>query len=381
MFQRVFSFLFVGLFIMAVTVQAQHDHTYPNSHEHQLREVDFPDIPGYQTLSTDLHIHTVFSDGSVWPDIRVEEALKDKLDAIAMTDHLEYQPHEEDIPHPDRNRSYEIASEQVGEEDLIIINGSEITRSMPPGHSNAVFLEDANALLVDDVKKAFREAKKQGAFTFWNHPYWLRQADDGIPPLSEMHKELIEGEMLHGIEVVNMNRYSKEALQIALDYDLTIMGTSDVHGLIDWDYDVQHDAHRPVTLVFAKEHSKEGLKEALFDGRTVVWKDDLLIGKEEYLVPLIKESLTVESSFYIGDTSVLELKIKNITGQKFMLENLSEYSFHRNSDILALDPYSILTLEVRTKQRLEDIELPLHVLNAITSPGEHPEITINSSVE
>lgn len=371
--------MFVGLFFTAAAVHAQHSHSHPHSHEHQLREVDFPDIPGYQTLSTDLHIHTVFSDGSVWPDIRVEEALKDKLDAIAMTDHLEYQPHEEDIPHPDRNRSYEIASGEVDEEELIIINGSEITRSMPPGHSNAVFLEDANALLKDDARAAFREAKKQGAFTFWNHPYWLRQADDGMPPLSDMHKELIESGMLHGIEVVNMNRYSKEALQIALDYNLTIMGTSDVHGLIDWDYETQHGAHRPVTLVFATEHSKEGLKEALFEGRTVVWKDDLLIGREEYLVPLIEESLGVENSSYIDETSVLELKIENITGQKFMLENLSDYSFHRNSDVITIEPYHTLTLEVRTKKRLKDIALSFRVLNAVTAPGEHPEITISSS--
>ena len=30
---------------------------------------------------------------------------------------------------------------------LIIINGQEITRSMPPGHINAIFLDDANKLL------------------------------------------------------------------------------------------------------------------------------------------------------------------------------------------------------------------------------------------
>ena len=32
-----------------------------------LGKINFPDIPGYQTLKCDLHIHTVFSDGSVWP--------------------------------------------------------------------------------------------------------------------------------------------------------------------------------------------------------------------------------------------------------------------------------------------------------------------------
>ena len=47
-------------------------------------------------LACDFHTHTV-SDGSVWPDIRVQEALKDQLDAIAMTEHLEIQNYKDDI--------------------------------------------------------------------------------------------------------------------------------------------------------------------------------------------------------------------------------------------------------------------------------------------
>src|SRR5262245_64731612 len=79
-------------------------------HSHKLsRALKFPDVPGYKVMKCDLHMHTVFSDGSVWPDIRVAEALMDGLDAISLTEHLEYQPHKADIPHPDRNRSYELA--------------------------------------------------------------------------------------------------------------------------------------------------------------------------------------------------------------------------------------------------------------------------------
>jgi len=32
---------------------------------------------------------------------------------------------------------------------------------------------------------------------------------------------------------------------------LTIIGTSDIHGLIDWQYNVPQGGHRPITLVFA----------------------------------------------------------------------------------------------------------------------------------
>jgi hypothetical protein len=44
--------------------------------------------------------------------------------------------------------------------------------------------------------------------------------------LSRIHKKLIEKGQLNGIEVVNEMTYSKEALQIALDNNLTIMGTT-----------------------------------------------------------------------------------------------------------------------------------------------------------
>ena len=60
-------------------------------------------------ISTDLHIHTVFSDGVVWPSVRVEEAYREGIELIAITDHLEYQPHKEDIPNLDKNRAFEIA--------------------------------------------------------------------------------------------------------------------------------------------------------------------------------------------------------------------------------------------------------------------------------
>ena len=97
----------------------------------------FKSVPGSHWVSTDLHIHTVFSDGAVWPSIRVEEARREGLDLIAMTEHLEYQPHSDDIPHPNRNRSFIIANGMIqAGEQLQVINGSEITREMAPGHIN-----------------------------------------------------------------------------------------------------------------------------------------------------------------------------------------------------------------------------------------------------
>ena len=56
-------------------------------------------------------MHTVFSDGSVWPNIRVQEAQKDGVDFISTNEHLEYQPWKDDIPPPNRNRASQVAKE------------------------------------------------------------------------------------------------------------------------------------------------------------------------------------------------------------------------------------------------------------------------------
>ncbi|MBD3647320.1 MAG: PHP domain-containing protein, partial [Pseudomonadales bacterium] len=108
------------------------------------RAIVFPDTAAYKTLVVDLHTHSVFSDGHVWPTVRVAEAERDGLDAFAVTEHLEYQPHITDIPHRDRNRSFEEANRAAANLDLMVIPGVEITRVDDPGHMNAVFVTDAN---------------------------------------------------------------------------------------------------------------------------------------------------------------------------------------------------------------------------------------------
>jgi predicted metal-dependent phosphoesterase TrpH len=339
----------------------------------------FPDIAGYKTMKCDLHQHTVFSDGNVWPNIRVQESLKDGLDAISLTEHLEYQPHKDDIPHPDRNRSYEIALKEAKSHNLIIIRGSEITRSMPPGHSNAIFIEDANKLLITDSIKVFVEAKRQKAFTFWNHPSWIRQRPDGIATLTDMHRRLIKEKLLDGIEVVNEHTYSDEALQIALDNNLAIMGTSDIHGLIDWEHNVPH-GHRPITLVFAKAATADAIHEGLDNRRTVALHNNLLIGRDEFLVPLVEASLTIDTAYYADKSDVLTLVIQNRTSIQFTLQNRSGYTLHEHSDLVAVQPGEKETINVKTVKRLPNVNLKFEALNAINAPNKHPVITLKAKM-
>ncbi|MEA3460618.1 MAG: PHP domain-containing protein, partial [Bacteroidota bacterium] len=286
--------------------------------EENTRAIEFPDIPGYVTLKCDLHMHTVLSDGSVWPDIRVWEAIRDGLDAISITDHIEYQPHDKDIPHPDRNRSYKLAKKAARDTDLLIIPGTEITRDMPPGHFNAIFVKDVNKLNEKDVMEVFREAKKQGAFVFWNHPHWTAQREDGVATLTEMHHELLKEGLFTGIELYNDNTYSKEGFELAEKYELTLIGNSDVHGLVDWSYNVPEGGHRPVTLVFATEKSEKAMQKAMEQRQTAVWFKNTLVGNKEFLTPLLEESLEVTRT---GKGPVPSLKIHNHSDAYLILEN------------------------------------------------------------
>ena len=336
------------------------------------REIAFPDLDSYLTLVCDLHTHSVFSDGSVWPDIRVEEAKRDKIDVLAVTEHLEYHPHSSDIPHPNRNRSYQLAK-KYNDGDLLVINGAEITRGVTLGHCNAIFVTDANKLLIEDEMKVFEEANKQKAFVFWNHPY-RKQKPYGTVKLNDIHKNLIEKGHIHGIEVVNKNKYSDESLQIALDYNLTIMANSDIHGLIDWVWEVYSGEHRPVTLVFAKEKSEEAIKNALFNRQTVVWNDNTLIGREEWLLPLINASLEVVSLENKKDLGYVI--IKNHSDVKFVLRNISKFNFFMDSDLVEVPAHGEAEIVVITRGKKNRFDLEFEVQNAIFAPRKHPVIKI-----
>ena len=375
----------------------------------QDRSIEFPDTENYLTITSDLHTHSVFSDGHVWPNIRVAEAMKDKLDAIAITEHLEYQPHIRYIPNKNRNIAFLEAKKAAEETDLIVIAGSEITREMPPGHLNAVFIKDANTLFnidesllpearrrmseavnIEDLSdeelevadqyalgnlyspfEALEEAKRQGAFIFWNHPMWGSQANDGVSRLTEMHKQMIAKDLIHGIEVVNTEEYSEEALQIALDNNLAIIGTSDVHELIEWDYDSSKNEHRPVTLILSEKRNQNSIKEALLDRRTIVFYKNKLIGKEENLVPLLDSILGFKSLGYRGDTSILRVEISNNSSSDMTLKNLSAYNFSRSDDYIFIPKNETKTIMVKTLEVIKAIKLKFEVLNAITAPKKH----------
>jgi len=332
-------------------------------------KINIPDIKGYTTLMCDFHIHTVFSDGTVWPTVRVNEAYSEGLHAISLTDHIEYRPYITAEMEASHNRAYEIAKPAAENRGIILIKGTEITRSMPPGHLNAIFLTDANELDTPDYMDAFRAAKAQNAFVFWNHPCWDAQQPDTIKWF-DVHTQLLQEGILHGIEVTNGRWYCPEAHQWALDKNLTLIGTSDVHGPMQ----LAQGEHRSMTLVFARTTTAEGIREALMERRTAIYYNHNIIGREEHLKEIFENSLeiTVEKS---GNTA--RVTFKNNSDLPFHLRNTSDYD-RRLADFhdMHITPHGTHTTTVRLANGVTSGEVNFIIENFWIAPNQGMRYTI-----
>lgn len=342
-------------------------------------KINFPDILGYKSLKCDFHTHTVFSDGNVWPTYRVEEAWRDGLDVIALTDHLEYQPHKDHIP-SNHNAPFQIAKNLAGELGITLIQGSEITRKMPPGHVNAIFVTDGNALVKDDWKDAVMEAKKQGALLFWNHPSWISQQPDGIAKWYAEHDWLLQTGILFGLEVYNANVYSPETHQWCIDKKLAILGNSDVHDPLYFEWAAEKVAHRPITLVFAKDNSTESVREALLDRRTAIWYDHKLIGDEKYLKEIYSRSVSLDKNKIVAvgreNKPVLITNNSDLDYDLKLISSHSSIQFPKEMKLMANR-----TLKVNVRAAKEDVTIKekitavYEVKNLITAPGKTVQVS------
>ena len=328
-----------------------------------------PDLPGYVTLKGDFHIHTIFSDGLVWPEFRVLEAWKEGLDVIAITDHIEYRPHKE-YTIGDHNISFEIARSKAEEMNIILIKGTEITRSMPPGHFNALFLSDVNPLDRKDPMAQIEEAARQGAFILWNHPGWASQQPD-TTKWWDFHTTILEKGWLHGVEVVNSGEWYPVVMDWCREKNLAAFANSDIHEAVDYNYDLSlPNSHRPMTLVIAKDRSEDGVREALFSGRTVGFTGEQLMGPEELILDLFHAAVKIYAPFLSNETQgrmVLHRELKNPSDLTFILEKVGEGPQNRS---IVLRPHSMVILSYPA----EGEELRYRLINCWTGSREHPVV-------
>jgi len=362
-------------------------HTSVHAHEPVTRArspIQLPEVPGYVTLKCDFHIHTVFSDGLVWPSLRAEEGWRQGLDAIAITDHIEYQPHKADIT-TNHNRSYEIAKSAGDDLEMLVVKGSEITRKMPPGHLNAIFLTNSESLAVSGWHDAVAAANAQGAFIFWNHPGWESQTTNGLVLWYPEHTELLNAGKLHGIEVVNGRDYYPEAHRWAIEKKLAMLSNSDIHTALNLEYHVHDSDHRPITLVFAAERTKAALKQAMFARQTAVYSGNRLIGDEKFLRPIFNGSIEVRNAaLKLKKGQRVQVQIHNRSDLDYELERAGEAAELSFPKQITLPAQKTVLMAVTARNSNQSgqrkVSLPFRVTNLLVGPDEPLSATIDLEV-
>lgn len=344
-------------------------------------EINLPNIPGYFTLKCDFHMHTPFSDGTVWPPDRVTEAWMEGLDGIAITDHVEFISYPQDV-RKQPNRAYELALSKAKELGVLLVQGAEITRDMPPGHFNALFIKNDSLLTIKDPLKAIEEAAKQNAFILWNHPGWTGQQPDGIARWYENHTLIYEKVWLKGIEVVNSSEYYPKAFQWALDKNLTMFGNSDIHVPVAFRWEKELGQHRPVTLVFSKNRSLDALRQALEAGRTAIYFENKLIGREEYLSLLFNEMVTVQNDRQsLTPDGNIYFQVHNHSDVDLTLEADKEAKNLIFPEKVKLWAHRTVRFSVRVKsmeQFYQKIKVPFFVKNMIIEPEKSLPVNLES---
>lgn len=322
------------------------------------KTLHFPEISGYFTLSCDFHMHTYFSDGHVTPLTRVREAWREGLHAIAITDHTTPIP---DHLKADYNTSFQMAQRAASEYDVILIQATEYTQREPYGHLNFLFISDANPFAQDESKlhpaDGITMAADNGAFVILNHPGWPDKNSD----LDDFHIELLKKKKIHGIEVINGMEFYPLAIDHALNYDAAMISATDIHAPIGANY---HNKIRNLTLVFAKEPSEAGIREALFAGRTLAFANNILTGKTELLIPFLRNSLTIEK--LQSDATRISCLITNHS-------DITWYLYGPNHRRLVLPARKT----IRFSDQKSNTQLLFEVRNTYVNSAEHLLIPLN----
>ncbi len=345
----------------------------------QINELRLPhEVLGYKVLKCDLHMHTIFSDGIVWPTVRVNEAVSEGLDAIAITDHFEYRPRLKEMNVSDttsRNSAYRLAKKNAEIAGLLLIPAGEITKSVPPGHFNALFIKDADKFVQyinkdkpgdpSTIRAALKEAMRQNAFIFWNHPWYKVKTNESVwfPIIDSLYNE----GYFKGIEVVNTNRYDPVVFGWSQSKHLTILANTDSHTPIS----LEKGQFRTMNIVFAKERTIESIHEALLEGRSVAYSNNFLYGDKIFLEAIFRKSVKVETKSNYGKTASVTFFNSSSLPYNLSLKETKNISFGNKGNVFSIPPKGEISVILSNTENFimgEKITLNIKIDNLQTGP-------------
>lgn len=357
-------------------------------HSRQRREVILPEVNGYTVYKADLHTHSIFSDGSVTPEFRVQEAWHDGLDVMAVTEHLEYRPYEQKMINvlddllpegtkatntniigtaktdaagikSDLNYAVRLAEAAARGYGLTIIPGIEITRTPETiGHYNALFTTDNNAIYDADPAESMRKARAQGALIMHNHPGWRRTSLEQ----TEAERGFYAAGLIDGVEVMNGSSFYPLAIDWAHEGKLFVSSNTDIHDATAETYRI-NGVRRNMTLIFAKDQSVESLREAIAARRTLAYSLGTVAGDEALLRDLFLASMQMR---VVAEASngVKTVALTNMSSVAYVLR-------YGSGNPVVINPFS-----TRTAKTNKEGVLRFTVENMWCGSDAHPVIEV-----
>lgn len=357
----------------------------------QRREIILPEVNGYTVFKADLHTHSIFSDGSVTPEFRVQEAWHDGLDVMAVTEHLEYRPYEQKMVNflndllpegtkatntniigtgktdkdgikSDLNYPVRLAEAAAKGYGLTIIPGIEITRTPETiGHFNALFTKDNNTIHDTDPLQAFRNARAQGALVMSNHPGWRRTNIE----MTQTEKTAYAEKLIDGVEVMNTGEFYPGVIDQAIEQKVFMASNTDVHGSTVEDYQFTGEGlFRNMTFILAKDNSLESLKEALKARRTLAYSFGTIAGEESLLKAFFKASIATKVVYTNPSNGNRTVRLTNTSS--------IPYTFRiGGGNITTLKAFSSVQTTVA-----KDGKIVVKVENMWSGKDSHPEVEL-----
>lgn len=378
--KSILSFSFLALCISMNAQQRQQDRVNPSMYTFPAistrTEVILPQVNGYNVIKADLHVHTIYSDGNMTSAARITEAWQNGLDAIAITDHMEYRPNVGSFKKflgnlvvdnkkagkdgkVDMNYHIEAAQGTACGLGITLIPGIEITRDPKEvGHFNALFTTDNNLIPDDDPLQAVRNAKKQNAIVQINHPGWARTDND----YTVVAEAAIKEGLIDGVEVFNSYEFYPEVIERAVAAGYYVCCGSDLH-ITSYERYGHYGKLRDMTLILAKDSSLESIREALEAKRTLAYAYGDIAGSEELLKDFFKAACSVKV-ISSASNGWKRLQITNNSSFPYVLQ------LPRSTVDYTLDAFTSITWSVQGE------ELPVTVSNMWYGDGKHPSVSL-----
>lgn len=355
----------------------------------QRLEIVLPQVNGYNIYKVDLHTHSIYSDGEVTPAFRVKEAYMDGLDAIAITEHIEYRRIEPKmlkflkgytggkalkaentdlIRHnitksgikADLNYPVAEAVKESKKYGVLVIPGAEITREpVKIGHFNALFTTDNNTIYDLDPLQSLRNARKQGALIQHNHPGWRRTSCDK----TEFEVKAYNEGLIDGIEIANGGSLYLPIVDRAREENLFVAANTDIHPTTAEYYRLKGQL-RNMTLVLAKECTLEGIREALEAKRSLAMSGGYVCGDEQLLKDLFLASIKYE----VVSTDKKGTRTVRITN---MYSIPYQYKTSKNALPVDLLPYHSIQINVAKGKNLN-----MTLTNMLCGADKSPKVTL-----